>query len=100
MTGPLRAWPYADYPDHVRIEGHLYQRARYRWGRKGVIQYREARREHSRHLYAYDSGPNAGTYQISHVDRYNPDFWEAWRHLWYDVLQKQGKAGCQCQRKP
>lgn len=69
-------WPFRDYlgrstfPARIEVNGRTFARANWHEAKPRVVaQYREEVDENSRHLYVMERG----RWQISHVDRVNPD---------------------------
>lgn len=74
-------WPFLGYPDAVRLDGHLFRRARFWQPYPGVVeQYREAVATNSCHLLVRADG----TYEITHADGDNPDMGRPVEHLLND----------------
>lgn len=82
LDPPIRApWSFSDFPDHIEIDGVVFNRAIRKQGYTGVIeQYRAATPRDSAHLLVLEDG----TYQIDHVDEYNPDMGYPVRHWLVD----------------
>lgn len=75
---PIREpWPEQGFPDIIEIDGQTFARALRKQPYTGVIeQYRATVPRDSAHLLVLDDG----TYQIDHVDEYNPDMGYPVRH--------------------
>ena len=79
----VEPWDFApgDFPDHIEIDGLVFNRAIRQQGYDGVIcQYRQAVPRDSAHLLVL----NDGRYVIDHIDSYNPDMGYPVRHFVVD----------------
>jgi hypothetical protein len=84
ITPPERGpWPHSGFPEEVTIQGRRYAKALFMfWQNRVVEQYREKVPRRSRHLWVMDDY----TWQVAHLDEYNPDAGFAWSHLLWDVI--------------
>lgn len=79
----VESWelPEGEFPDVIEIDGKTFHRAIRQQGYDGVIcQYREMVPRQSAHLFVM----NNGTWQINHIDEYNPDMGYPVRHFIVD----------------
>jgi hypothetical protein len=92
LLRPLRgAWPFADFPEHVQINGRSFTRSD-TWAvpMAGVVrQYREDADRESMHLYVRDDR----TWEIDHVDAANPERGLVLEHTFRDVIYTSWGAG-------
>lgn len=78
------AWPFADFPERVQIDGRSFTRSD-TWAAPlaGVVrQYREDADRESMHLYVRDDR----TWEIDHVDAANPERGLVLEHAFRDVV--------------
>jgi hypothetical protein len=76
-------WPYPDLPRVVQVRGHAFERRDFGFGGEDVIaEYQEAVPTLAAHLYVMRDG----TYQVDHVDDFNPSD-DPIGHFVVDVLQ-------------
>lgn len=92
-------WPFHGTPAIVKINGREYilQTSAIPY-RCVVAQYRERVPMHSGHLYLYSNG----TYEINHIDSFNPNFGLTVQHALTDVIGSlpsivRGLTGSHCQ---
>ena len=84
-------WGQRGLPQSVRIGSKRFEKSLGQGRVPGTIaHYREDVDRHSAHLYVMDDG----TWQITHVDEYNPHggFLPAAKHWRYDVTQPMGEV--------
>lgn len=76
-----RRWPYSVFPNEIRVDGERYRKAIFRQGYPGVVeQYRAVKPFNSGHLFVYEDH----TFDVDHVDRYNPDLGYPVEHFFAD----------------
>lgn len=78
-------WPFVSFPHKVTLYGTHYVRAQWKFPREGVVaQYREAEKQHSRHLFVLQDG----TFVVPHLDEENPDLGNPSKHFVLDVMKR------------